>query len=54
MNGTAPNSAVITVDGQLKVHVPLVGRSVEKVIVSGLRSYIANEVASLPEYAAGH
>jgi hypothetical protein len=53
-DGTAPNSAVITVDGQLKVHVPLVGRSVEKVIVSGLRSYIANEVASLPEYAAGH
>jgi len=53
-DGTAPNSAVITVDGQLKVHVPLVGRSVERVIVSGLRSYIANEVASLPEYAAGH
>jgi hypothetical protein len=44
-----PDSAVIKVEGDLKVHFPIVGRTVERVIVSGLRKYIAAEVASLPD-----
>jgi uncharacterized protein DUF2505 len=47
------DSSVITVEGELKVHVPLVGRTVERVIVSGLRSYIADEVQSLPDVPQG-
>ena len=42
---------VVTVDGDLKVHVPIVGRSVERVIVSGLARYIEDEVASIPDRA---
>ncbi len=49
-DGSGPNAAVVTVDGDLVVHVPIVGRSVEKAIVSGLRSYIATEVESLPDF----
>ena len=49
---TGPDSAVVTAEGELKVHVPLIGRSVERVIVSGLRSYIAAEVSSLPDFSA--
>jgi hypothetical protein len=52
-DGTSPQRAAITVAGELKVHVPLVGRTVERVIVSGLRSYIEKEVASLPAFVAG-
>lgn len=37
----------VDVEGDLTVRVPLVARSVERVIVSGLRSYIDDEVASL-------
>jgi hypothetical protein len=48
-----PESAVVKVEGDLKVHVPIVGRGVERVIVSGLRSYIAAEVAGLPDFIAG-
>jgi hypothetical protein len=33
------------------VHVPIVGRSVERVIVSGLARYIEDEVASIPDRA---
>jgi hypothetical protein len=44
-----PASTLITVDGNLKVHVPLVGGRVERVIVSGLRRYIADEVTSIPD-----
>jgi hypothetical protein len=51
-DGKGPGTATITVEGELKVHVPLVGRSVERVIVSGLRSYIEKEVASLPDFSA--
>jgi hypothetical protein len=42
-------STVVTLDGELKVHVPLVGRTVERVIVSGLRSYFGAEVKSIPD-----
>ncbi|MBV8461917.1 MAG: DUF2505 family protein, partial [Acidimicrobiales bacterium] len=42
---------VVVVDGELKVHVPIVGRSVERVIVSDLRAYIADEVSSIPDLA---
>ncbi len=34
-------SAIIKIEGDLKVRVPFVGGTVERVIVSGLRSYIA-------------
>jgi hypothetical protein len=52
-DGPTPNSAVITVAGQLKVHVPIVGRTVERTIESGLHAYIEQEVATLPAFAAG-
>lgn len=48
-----PDSAVIKVEGELKVHVPFVGGTVERVIVSGLRNYIAAEVTSLPDVSPG-
>lgn len=38
-------TCVVEVEGDLKVRVPIVGRSVEKVIVGDLRAYIADEVA---------
>jgi hypothetical protein len=47
-----PDSSVINVEGELKVHVPIVGRTVERVIVSGLRNYLAAEVAGLPDFSA--
>jgi len=47
------SGCTIRVDGELKVHVPIVGRTVERVIVSGLRSYLSAEVAGLPAFAAG-
>jgi hypothetical protein len=53
-DGPTPNSAVITVAGELKVHVPIVGRTVERTIESGLHAYIEKEVASLPAYAASN
>ena len=34
-------------EGELKVRVPIVGRSVERVIVGDLRAYIADEVAGI-------
>jgi hypothetical protein len=48
-DGTA---TVVTVEGDLSVRVPVVGRSVEKVIVSGLRRYIEAEVVSIPDFVA--
>jgi hypothetical protein len=51
-DGPTPNTAVITVAGELKVHVPLVGRTVERTIESGLHAYIETEVASLPAFSA--
>jgi hypothetical protein len=47
------DSAVVTLEGELSVHVPLVGRTVERVIVSGLRSYFGAEVTSIPDQPAG-
>jgi hypothetical protein len=46
-----PESTVVHVEGELKVRVPIVGRSVEKVIVTDLRQYIVDEVASIPDLA---
>ncbi|HWF16593.1 MAG TPA: DUF2505 family protein [Acidimicrobiales bacterium] len=42
-------STVVGIEGDLKVHVPILGRSVEKVIVSGLRKYFAAEVLTIPD-----
>jgi hypothetical protein len=42
-----PDTTVAEVEGELKVRVPIVGRSVEKVIVNDLRAYIAEEVAGI-------
>jgi len=46
-----PGTTLVTVEGDLKVQVPIVGRSVERVIVSDLRAYIADEVSSIPDLA---
>jgi hypothetical protein len=48
-----PDGTVVNVSGELKVRVPLVGGTVERVIVAGLRSYIAHEVSSLTDFVAG-
>ena len=45
------SGTVVTVEGDLKVHVPIMGRSVERVIVSGLARYIEDEVASIADLA---
>lgn len=42
-------SSVVGIEGDLKVHVPILGRSVEKVIVSGMRKYFAAEVQTIPD-----
>ncbi len=42
-----PQSTVV-VEGDLKVHVPIVGGTVERVIVSGLRRYFEAEVRDIP------
>ena len=47
-----PDSTVVTIEGDLKVHVFLVGRTVEQLIVNGLRSYLAAEVSLLPGFTA--
>ena len=40
-------------EGDLKVRVPLVGGTVERVIVSGLTSYIEAEVQEIPGLRGG-
>jgi hypothetical protein len=40
----------VEVEGDLRVRVPIVGRSVEKVIVGDLRAYIADEVAGIADW----
>ena len=45
-----PGSTDVEVEGDLKIRVPIVGRSVERVIVSGLQAYIADEVARIPDW----
>ena len=44
---SGPGTCDVEVEGELKVRVPIVGRSVEKVIVGDLRAYIADEVAGI-------
>ena len=47
--GSAPaRHGVITIAGDLKVHVFLVGRTVEQLIVNGLRDYLEAEISTLP------
>ncbi len=41
---------MLTIEGDLKVRVLLVGRTVEQMIVKGLRTYLAAEVATLPDF----
>jgi hypothetical protein len=43
-------ATVVSVEGELKVHVPIVGRSVERVIADGLRAYVVDEVAAIPDF----
>ncbi len=50
--GSSPDATVITIAGDLKVHVFLVGRTVEQLIVNGLRAYLGAEIASLPAFIA--
>jgi len=47
-----PDSTVVTIEGDLTVHVFLVGRKVEQLIVSGLRTYLAAEVSLLPGFTS--
>jgi hypothetical protein len=47
---SGPESCVVTVAGDLKVHVFLVSRTVEQLIVSGLRTYLAAEMEMLPGF----
>ena len=45
----AGSSSLVGIEGDLKVHVPLLGKSVERVIVSGLRKYFEAEVLTIPD-----
>lgn len=47
----AEESSVVGIEGDLKVNVPLLGKSVERVIVSGLRKYFEAEVLTIPDLA---
>jgi hypothetical protein len=49
---SGPQATVITIAGDLKVHVFLVGRTVEQLIVNGLRSYLEAEISTLPGFTA--
>jgi hypothetical protein len=44
--------AVRTVEGSVRVKVPLVGRAVERAIVSGLREHLASETAAVERFLA--
>ena len=46
-----PDSTIAHVEGDLRVRVPIVGRSVERVIVTDLRQYIRDELAGIPDLA---
>jgi len=46
-----PASTIVAVEGDLKIHVPIVGRSVERVIATDLVRYIEDEVTSIPDLA---
>ncbi len=45
-----PGSTEVEVEGDLKIRVPIVGRSVERVIVGDLRAYIADEVIGIADW----
>ncbi len=45
--------AVRTVEGSLRVKGPLVGRAVEKAIVSGLREHLTSESGAVERFLAG-
>ncbi len=45
-----PGTTDVEVEGDLKIRVPIVGRSVERVIVSDLRAYIDDEVARIADW----
>jgi hypothetical protein len=49
---SGPEGSVITIAGDLKVHVFLVAKTVEQLIVNGLRTYLEAEVATLPDFTA--
>jgi hypothetical protein len=49
---SGPGATVITIAGDLTVHVFLVGRTVEQLIVTGLRNYLEAEVSTLPDFIA--
>jgi Protein of unknown function (DUF2505) len=49
---SGPKATVITIAGDLKVHVFLVGRTVEQIIVNGLRKYLEAEISTLPGFTA--
>lgn len=42
-------TSVVGIEGELKVHVPVLGKSVERVIVSGLCKYFEAEVLTIPD-----
>ena len=44
------SGTLVLVEGELAVRVPIVGRTVERTIVSGLREYLEDEVASIPDF----
>jgi hypothetical protein len=50
--GVREGGTLVGIDGELNVRVPLVGRSVERAIVSGLRSYLEKEVESIPAFVS--
>jgi hypothetical protein len=44
--------AIRTVEGSIRVKTPIVGRAVEKAIVSGLRDHLTNETATVEQFLA--
>jgi len=49
---SGPGATVVTIAGDLRVHVFLVGRTVEQIIVTGLRNYLEAEISTLPGFTA--
>ncbi len=45
-----PGTCDVEVEGDLRVRVPIVGRSVEKVIAGDLRAYIVDEVIGIADW----
>jgi hypothetical protein len=51
---SGPHATMITIAGDLSVHVFLVGRTVEQIIVTGLRNYLEAEISTLPTFTAAN